>query len=125
MLKHWKISGVMTYGSGRPANAEVSGDPNQASNTSKDRLAGYGRNAFTRPDYATMNLRVGKRVKLGGPSRLDLNAESFNLFNRDNKTYVISAGGFYNSAGIKYPQNAAGTYFPAYYQQPTSFAEVE
>jgi hypothetical protein len=126
MLNHWKISGVMTYGSGRPANAEVSGDPNQDSNTSNDRLAGYGRNAFTGPDYATMNLRVGKRIKLGGHCRLDLNAESFNLFNRDNKTYVISAAGFYNSSGqfIKYPQYAAGTYFPAYYQQPTSLLKL-
>ncbi|MFZ3340945.1 MAG: TonB-dependent receptor [Terriglobales bacterium] len=126
MLNHWKISGIMTYGSGRPANAEVSGDPNQDGNTSNDRLAGYGRNAFTGPDYATMNLRVGKRIKLTGHCRLDLNAESFNLFNRDNQTYVISASGFYNSAGqfIKYTQYAGGTYFPAYYQQPTSFLKL-
>jgi hypothetical protein len=126
MFNHWKISGIMTYGSGRPANAEVSGDPNQDGNTSNDRLAGYGRNAFTGPDYATMNLRLGKRVKLGKLCKLDLNAESFNLFNRDNKTYIISASGFYNSAGqfIKYTQYASGTYFPAYYQQPTSLLKL-
>jgi hypothetical protein len=126
MLNHWRISGVMTYGSGRPANADVSGDPNQDDNTSNDRLAGYGRNAFTGPDYATMDLRLGRKVKLGGHYRLDLNAEAFNLFNRDNKTYVISDNGFYNSAGqfIKYPQYAAGTYFPAYYQQPTSLLKL-
>jgi hypothetical protein len=126
MLNHWRISGVMTYGSGRPANADVSGDPNQDDNTSNDRLAGYGRNAFTGPDYATMDLRLGRRIKLKGHARMDLNAESFNLFNRDNKTYVISDAGFYNSAGqfIKYTQSAAGTYYPAYYQQPTSLLKV-
>jgi len=126
IFNHWKISGMMTYGSGRPANAEVSGDPNQDGNTNNDRLAGYGRNAFTGPDYATTNVRLGKRIKLAGHLRLDLNAESFNLFNRDNKTYVISAGGFYNSSGqfIKYAQQAAGTYFPAYYQRPTSLLKL-
>jgi hypothetical protein len=126
IFNHWRISGLMTYGTGRPTNAEVSGDPNQDGNLSNDRLAGYGRNAFTGPDYATMDLRLGKRVKFGGHIRLDLNAESFNLFNRDNKTYVISDAGFYNTAGafIKYTQFAAGTYYPAYYQKPTSFMRL-
>jgi hypothetical protein len=61
MFDHWKISGIMTYGSGRPANATVSGDPNQDGDTSNDRLAGYGRNAFIGPDYASMDLRLGGR----------------------------------------------------------------
>ncbi|MFY9676820.1 MAG: TonB-dependent receptor [Terriglobales bacterium] len=126
IFDHWRISGVMTYGSGRPANASVAGDPNQDDNTSNDRLAGYGRNAFTGPDYATMDLRLGKKFKAGRHLRLELNAESFNLFNRDNKTYVISDSGFYNSAGvfIKYSQLAGGTYYPAYYQQPTSLLKL-
>ncbi len=99
IFNHWKISGVMTYGSGRPANASVSGDPNQDGNTGNDRLAGYGRNAFLGPDYATMDLRLGRKVKLGGHLRLELSGEAFNLFNRDNKRYVISDNGFYDSAG--------------------------
>jgi len=35
-----------------------------------------------------------------------LNAESFNLFNRDNQTYQVSDNGYYNLAGqfIKYTQ---------------------
>jgi hypothetical protein len=126
LFNHWRISGVVTYGSGRPANASVSGDPNQDDNDSDDRLAGYGRNAFTGPQYATMDLRMGKRFKVGQHLRFELNAESFNLFNRDNQTYVISDSGFYNSAGefIKYSQLAGGTYYPAYYQQPTSFLKL-
>ncbi|MGH9644856.1 MAG: hypothetical protein ACRD3Q_20830, partial [Terriglobales bacterium] len=126
LFNRWRISGVMIYGSGRPANADVYGDPNQDDNTSNDRLAGYGRNAFTGPDYATMDLRLGKRFKIGAHLRLVLNAESFNLFNRDNKTYIISDSGFYNSAGrfVKYSQYAGGTYYPAYYQRPTSFMRL-
>ena len=122
MFNHWKISGVMTYGSGRPANAEVSGDPNQDGNTSNDRLAGYGRNAFLGPDYATVNLRLGRKIKLGGHYRLELMAESFNLLNRDNQRLGISDNGFYNSSGqfIQYTQSVGGRYYPAYYQRPAN-----
>src|SRR5208282_5167341 len=62
VFDHWKVSGIMTYGSGRPANAMVSGDPNQDGNTSNDRLSGYGRNAFTGPDYASMDLKMGRMM---------------------------------------------------------------
>jgi hypothetical protein len=123
MFDHWRVSGIMTYGSGRPANATVSGDPNQDGNTSNDRLSGYGRNAFIGPDYASMDLRLGRKLNLGGHYHLELNAESFNLFNRDNQRYALTDNGYYNASGqfIKYTQSAGGTYYPAYYQQPASF----
>jgi hypothetical protein len=125
MFDHWKISGIMTYGSGRPANATVSGDPNQDGNTSNDRLSKYGRNALLGPDYATMDLRVARKMNLGGRYRLELTGESFNLFNRDNQRYGVTDNGYYNSAGafVKYSQSAGGTYYPAYFQQPTSFGK--
>jgi Carboxypeptidase regulatory-like domain len=126
IFNHWKISGVMTYGSGRPANATVSGDPNQDGNTSNDRLPGYGRNAFLGPDYATTDLRLGRKIKLGGHLRLELTAEMFNLFNRNNKRYLVSDNGFYNSSGqfVQYSRTIGSTYYPAYYQQPTSFMKA-
>ena len=124
LFDHWKISGIMTFGSGRPANATVEGDPNQDGNLGNDRLAGYGRNAFTGPDYATMDLRLGRTLNLGEHLHLQLNAESFNLFNRDNQTYQVSDNGYYNLAGqfIKYTQYpvSGGAPYPAYYQQPAS-----
>jgi hypothetical protein len=122
MFDHWKISGITTFGSGRPANATVSGDPNQDGNTSNDRLSGYGRNAFVGPDYATMDLKLGRTLNLGGHCHLELTADSFNLFNRDNQRFQIDDEGYYNLAGqfIKYTQSLGGTYYPAYYQQPTS-----
>jgi len=123
MFNHWKISGIMTYGSGRPANATVSGDPNQDGNTSNDRLPKYGRNALLGPDYASMDLRVGRKIDLGGRYHLELTGESFNLFNRDNKRFGLTDNGFYNSAGqfVKYTQQAGTAYYPAYFQQPTNF----
>jgi hypothetical protein len=122
MFDHWKISGIATYGSGRPANATVSGDPNQDGNTGNDRLAGYGRNAFIGPDYASMDLRLARKLNLGERCHLELTADSFNVFNRDNQSYLISDNGFYNSAGqfVKYSQLIGSRYYPAYYQQPTS-----
>lgn len=124
-LNHWRISGILTYGSGRPTNATVSGDPNQDGNTSNDRLSKYGRNGLLGPDYATMDLRIGRKLDIGHRYHLELNAESFNLFNRDNKRYGLTDMGFYNAAGqfVKYSQKAGGSYYPAYYQQPTGFGK--
>ena len=122
LFDHWKMAGTMTYGSGRPANATVSGDPNQDGNTSNDRLAGVGRNSFVGPDYATMDLRLTRKLNLNERLHLELSADSFNLLNRDNKTYAIADSGYYNSSGkfVKYTQYVAGASYPAYYQQPTS-----
>ena len=38
----------------------------------------------------------------------------------------MTDNGFYNSAGqfVKYSQQAGGAYYPAYYQQPTSFMKA-
>jgi len=123
MFDHWRISGVMTYGSGRPAQARVYGDPNQDGNTSNDRLPGFGNNAFVGPDYATMNMRVARKINLGGHYRLELTAESFNLFNRDNKRFGVSDNGFWNSAG-QFVTYSKGNRYPAYYQQPTTFMKA-
>ena len=123
IFDHWRVSGIMTYGSGRPAQARVYGDPNQDGNTSNDRLPGFGNNAFVGPDYATMNMRLARKINFGGHYRLELMAESFNLFNRDNKRFGVSDNGFWNSAGqfVSYSKNS---YYPAYYQQPTSFMKA-
>jgi len=122
LFNHWRISGIMTYGSGRPANATVSGDPNQDGNVSNDRLSGYGRNAFTGPDYASMDLKLGRMMNLGERLHLELSGDSFNLFNRNNERLVVTDNGFQSTAGqfIKYAQYVGNTYYPAYYQQPTS-----
>ena len=47
-----------------------------------------GRNRFTTPNFFQWDLRVSKRIPLGERLRLDLIADSFNLFNRTNVAAV-------------------------------------
>jgi len=119
----WKISSVVNYGSGRPFNATVAGDPNQDSNDLNDRLPGYSRNAFTGPDYSTADLRLTRTVRFGERYKLNLVAESFNLFNRDNQRVTITSNGLVTSA-TTFVQNSVTANiapYPGYYTLPTNF----
>ncbi len=126
LLNHWRLSGLFTYGSGRPVDARVDGDPNRDGNISNDRLPGYGRNAFVGPDYATLDLRVGRNIALGGRRKLRLMVESFNLFNRNNGRVNTSDQGFLNPVAQFVPvDNRIGiNYFPASYRRSTNFLRV-
>jgi hypothetical protein len=119
----WKISSVVNMGSGRPVNATVSGDPNQDSNGLNDRLPGYGRNAFTGPDYATTDLRLTRKIRLTERYKLDLTAESFNLFNRDNQRLIITSNGLIANATtfVQSSTRVRNAPYPGYYQQPQNF----
>jgi hypothetical protein len=119
----WKISSVFNYGSGRPFNATVAGDPNQDGNDTNDRLPGYSRNGFTGPDYATTDLRLTRKIKLNERLKLDLVAESFNLFNRDNQRVDITSNGLVANASTfvqSYVTEGVASY-PGYYELPTNF----
>jgi hypothetical protein len=98
LFNDWKLSGVVTVGSGRPVDAKVFGDPNQDGNTSNDRLPGYGRNAFLGPDYATTDVRLTRRLYVRPRLKLELIAEAFNALNRDNRRVQISDDGFTSTA---------------------------
>ncbi len=123
VFNNWRVSGVTTFGSGRPVDARVLGDPNQDGNDMNDRLPGYGRNAFLGPDYVTTDTRLSRRVQLGGRLRLEFIAECFNAFNRNNRRVTISNDSFVNSAGqfVKLRKVTGVNNFPAYYQRPTYF----
>ena len=75
LLNNWRFSGVMTYGSGRPVNAQIVGDANNDGNTGNDRLPGYSRNAFLGPNYSTTDFRFGRRFKLSNYLAIELMAE--------------------------------------------------
>ena len=62
ILNDWKISSIVTAGSGRPVNATAAGDPNQDGNALNDRLSGVSRNGFTGPDYASTDLRLVRKI---------------------------------------------------------------
>jgi hypothetical protein len=123
VFNDWRFSGVTTFGSGRPVDARVFGDPNQDGNDSNDRLPGYGRNAFLGPDYATTDLRLARRLRVGARLRMELMAEGFNMFNRDNQRVTITDTGFVNTAGhfVQYSNRIGINYFPGYYQKSANF----
>ena len=113
----------MNYGSGRPVNATVSGDPNQDSNDLNDRLPGYSRNAFTGPDYATTDLRLTRTIRFHERYKLNLVAESFNLLNRDNQRVAITSNGMIASAStfVQDSVTANVATYPGYYKLPNNF----
>ncbi len=123
LFNDWKISSVVNYGTGRPVNATVSGDPNQDGNDLNDRLPGYSRNAFTGPDYETTDLRLTKKIRVTERYKLNLMAESFNLFNRDNQRVAITSNGLVATSSTFVQSsvtNGLATY-PGYYQLPGNF----
>ena len=119
----WKISSIVSVGSGRPVNATVAGDPNQDGNDLNDRLPGYSRNGFTGPDYASTDLRLVRKIHLPRGCRLDLTADSFNLFNRDNQRVAITSNGLtVNATTFVQSFAVAGIApYPGYYQLPQNF----
>ncbi len=126
MFNEWKLAGVVTYGSGRPVDARITGDANQDGNSSNDRLPGVGRNAFLGPDYSTTDMRLTRRFYFGDRIKLDLIVESFNLLNRDNQRVQISADGFQNAAGqfVQFDNSIGINTFPALYRTPGSFLKA-
>jgi len=114
---------VANYGSGRPVNATVAGDPNQDGNDLNDRLPGYRRNGFTGPDYATTDLRLTRKIRLKESCRLDLVAESFNLFNRDNQRVTITSNGLTTTASTFVQSSVTAGIAPylGYYELPNNF----
>jgi outer membrane receptor protein involved in Fe transport len=123
----WKISGLTTFNSGRPVEAQVYGDANRDENSDNDRLPGYGRNAFRGPDYASTDLRLSRKLKLSECCRMELTAESFNVFNRNNKREYIFDRGFVSTATdfIMFRRfvKSTNTYYPAYFQQSANFMQ--
>ena len=123
MFNDWKVSGVATVGSGRPVNATLAGDANQDGNSTNDRLPGASRNSFLGPDYATIDMRLTRRLYAGDRLKLELVGESFNLLNRDNRRVQITDDGFPSNSArfIQTTKHLGINYFPAQYRVPASF----
>jgi len=122
IFNDWKVAGVYTYGSGRPVNATVQGDPNQDDNSSNDRLPGARRDSFLGPNYATTDMRLTRRLYLRDRLKLDLIIESFNLLNRDNKLVTITEDGLQSDSAyfVKISNQLGINYFPGHFQIPSS-----
>jgi hypothetical protein len=123
LFNDWKLAGVVTAGSGRPVNARTFGDANRDANSDNDRLPGVARNSFVGPDYATVDLRLSRRIVLRRKLKLDLTAEAFNTFNRANKRVEVNDDGFLTGAArfVQTDSVVNGLPFPAQYQRQAAF----
>lgn len=123
LANHWKLSSVITAGSGRPVNASIAGDPNGDGDIYNDRLPGYTRNAFMGPDYFSTDMRLTRTIRCGEHVVWNLIAESFNVFNRTNSRDEISDDGFYNSAGefVEYSTTVKGKLYPGEFLMNSQF----
>lgn len=123
LFNDWRFTGLMTYGSGRPVSARIIGDANRDGNMANDRLPGYSRNAFLGPNYMTADVRLARRFRWGGRLSLELMAEAFNAFNRDNKRLDITDDGFSNSAAdfVNYDSVINSHHYPAQYRMLSGF----
>jgi hypothetical protein len=123
LFNNWKVSSVITLGSGRPINATMAGDANRDDNTYNDRLPGVARNSFVGPGYFTADMRVSKSFQLSERVRLTLQAESFNVTNQVNSRVDISDDGFINSAGqfVAYSTQVGKNLYPGEFVKNSKF----
>ena len=123
ILNNWKVSSIVTAGSGRPLNATIAGDPNGDGDIYNDRLPGYTRNAFVGPDYFSTDMRITRSIRCGERVVWNVTAESFNLFNRTNSRVQISDDGYYNSAGefVAYSTAVKGKVYPGEFLVNSNF----
>ena len=88
-VRRWWLSGIFTAQSGQPYSARINGDLNGDGNTRNDLAPGTKRNSLRLPAVVQLDLRIARDIPLGGRAQAQLIAEAFNVFNRDNITFVV------------------------------------
>jgi hypothetical protein len=83
VLRGFQFGYIFTYGSQLPFNVLLGTDRNFDTN-SNDRPVGVGRNTGRGFDFASLDLRVSRRIRLTERVDLQLLAEGFNVLNRSN-----------------------------------------
>jgi len=93
LLGGWSLSWIATWQTGQPYSKVVTNDLNRDGNTRNDIVPG-SRDSQRLPDIYNVDLRLAKRIPLTRGANLELIAEAFNLFDRDNITAQRNV--FYN-----------------------------
>jgi hypothetical protein len=104
----WMLSGIGTFHSGQPYTMRTAGSlatefdttgsaivalaPGMNGYGGDNRVYGVGRNTYRYPRTWKADLRLAKHFDLGSMRRLELLAESFNLFNHQNVTELETVG---------------------------------
>jgi hypothetical protein len=105
----WMLSGIGQFRSGLPFTMRTSGSlaeefnaatgaaivglaPGMNGSGGDNRVYGVGRNTYRYPATWKADMRLGKSFDLGAMRKLELLAESFNLFNHQNVTELETTG---------------------------------
>ncbi|HKU27344.1 MAG TPA: hypothetical protein VJQ54_17875, partial [Candidatus Sulfotelmatobacter sp.] len=92
---------ILTIGSGRPIDPLTGFDANRTGAFPlSSRPLGFGRNSLKTGTQAQLDLRVLKFFKVGEHGKLDIVAESFNVFNHTN---VVALNQFYGAFALPLP----------------------
>jgi outer membrane receptor for ferrienterochelin and colicin len=88
-FSHIEVAPILTLESGQPVNPLTGLDSNEShAFPLSARPLDLGRNSLKMPPLVTMDFRVLKYFPFGGVTRLDVVAESFNLFNHANVSQI-------------------------------------
>ncbi|HWR36745.1 MAG TPA: TonB-dependent receptor [Clostridia bacterium] len=131
VLNGWTIAPVVSISTGKPFTPFVSGNAPGSTSTGllgaggAARIPVLGRNNFHYPRTENVDLRLSRRFQIKEGHRIELLAEAFNLFNRqnitelDDKAYSLNGTTLnYNSGFMKY--TAAGN--TVYRERQVQFA---
>jgi hypothetical protein len=116
-----RVSAIFTAASGRPytplAGFDFNGDgnggafpPDRARRNPADEASSVGRNSETTASYVNLDLRLGKRFRLGKSAALEAIVEAFNVLNRANFFENTNQSSFTIFGTGAFPTNPLPTY---------------
>ena len=103
----YQLSIISQVQSGRPYTAGVNNDPNNDGNFSADRPPYVGRDTIQGPNFATVDMRVTRDIRIWERTSLRLIFEAFNLTNRANYSSINTTQYTYTPATRAYVTNPA------------------
>ena len=94
ILNGFQLSGILNLADGRPYSGGINGNPGPSFVQSggilgvggSNRVPFVGRNTFTSPGFASVDVRLARAFRLSERMKLELIWEAFNLLNRTNVT---------------------------------------
>jgi outer membrane receptor protein involved in Fe transport len=107
LLSGYQLSLISQVQSGRPYTAGVNNDPNNDGNFSTDRPPYVGRNTIQGPNFATVDMRFTRDIRIYERASLRLMFEAFNVTNRANYTSINTTQYTYTAATRAYVTNPA------------------
>ncbi len=111
VTKDLQLSTIMTFTSGRPYNLLAGVDLNLDGDLPPgDRPAGIARNAGIAPNFANVDLRLTKSLVFKDRYKVQLVAETFNLFNRVNISEIDRVFGPNPDGTFSLPAQENGRY---------------